>query len=80
MEWAEFTQGQPFITNIGQSPLVEVAGKTVQMGRYAVWSPNRENDRSHSVVEVGDDLDVLCGKYGIPGEMVFDLITDAPDE
>lgn len=47
------------------------ASKTI-VGRYAAWV-HVEGSERHQVIEVGDDLDALQQKYGVPIELVLKL-------
>ena len=53
-EWDELMRSKFFITD---------------MGRYAVWSPTKDDCR-HAIVEVGSDLDALKKKYAVSEERI----------
>lgn len=68
-QWSEMMNGRAFITDLGENRMSVIGGKEVTVGRYAVWSPMRNGD-GHSVVEVGESLDELQQKYGIPADRI----------
>lgn len=70
--WSELMQNKAFITDMGISRTSVINGEEVTVGRYAVWSPVT-NSQSHQVIEVGEDLDELKRKYGIPEERICRL-------
>lgn len=71
-EWNQIMKGKTFITDMGVSRTSVINDEEVTVGRYAVWSPV-SNSESHQVIEVGEDLDLLKSKYGIPEERVCRL-------
>lgn len=73
-EWGQLVGQKAFISDLGENQKVLVGGIETGMGRYAVWSPTKEQER-HSVVEVGSDLLLLRQKYNIPEERVLQLVT-----
>lgn len=56
----EMFKNNVFITDLGTD---------VSSPRYAVWCPE-ENTDSHSIAEVGDDLDILLKKYNASPDCV----------
>lgn len=71
-DWIRINKSKCFITDLGAEQTREVDGKTVIVGRYAVWSPiaNAEN---HRIVEVGSDREKLKQKYNIKDSMIYCL-------
>lgn len=62
--WQELMNGHVFITDLGQEHICEVEGEKQALGRYAVWSPLHGSE-SHSIVEIGSDLEGLMKKYKV---------------
>lgn len=79
MEWSELMKNRTFITDVGESRTSLINGQEVIVGRYAVWSPVT-NSESHQVIEVGDALDKLKQKYGIPDDRVCRIISDKEEK
>lgn len=71
-EWNEIMEGKLFITDLGADREVQLEGKDITLGRYAVWAPIQNCDR-HQIVEVGRDLAALQQKYQVPDERVCKL-------
>lgn len=65
----ELFKGKFFISDLGVAPEVEIDGKNMRMGRYAVWAPTA--DGQHMIVEVSGDLKQLAEKYDIPQDSVL---------
>ena len=61
---SELFENQIFLMDIGVDQSVKLEGETVEVGRYAAFSPNKEQ-KGHQVVEVSNDLQYLCDKYHI---------------
>lgn len=72
-EWNELFSGKVFISDLGAPSETEIDGKSVTVGRYAVWSPVSNCDR-HQVIEVGDNLEALVKKYNVPAERICVVI------
>ena len=70
--WKKLVGNRAFISDLGKSHEAEIGGTKTIVGRYAVWAPVEGSER-HQVIEVGDDLDALQQKYGIPIELVLKL-------
>lgn len=71
-EWNELMEGKLFITDLGADREVQLEGKGVTLGRYAVWAPIRNCDR-HQIVEVSGSLSHLQQAYRVPDERVCKL-------
>lgn len=67
--WEALFEGKLFITDIGKGSTVIVNGTEMELGRYAVFSPNKDQS-GHQAIEVGSDLDALMAKYNIPAERI----------
>lgn len=50
--------------DIGITQTAKLNGNTVEVGRYAAFSPNKDQ-KGHQAVEVSNDLHYLCNKYHI---------------
>lgn len=61
---SELFENQFFLMDIGITQTASLKGETVEVGRYAAFSPNKEQ-KGHQVVEVSNDLQYLCQKYHI---------------
>ena len=59
---SELFENKIFIMDIGVTQSVTLNGETVEVGRYAVFSPNK-NQKGHQVIEVSSDCGYLCDKY-----------------
>ena len=70
--WKKLVGTRAFISDLGKSHEAEIGGTKTIVGRYAVWVPVEGSER-HQVIEVGDDLDTLQQKYGVPIELVLTL-------
>lgn len=57
-------ENQFFLMDIGVTQTATLDGKTVEVGRYAAFSPNKDQE-GHQAVEVSNDLHYLCNKYHI---------------
>lgn len=68
-EWNELMRNKFFITDLGAEQCANIDGAQVTVGRYAVWSPSKNQPR-HAIVEVGSDLDMLKKKYSVPDERI----------
>ena len=68
MDWESMVKDRVFLTDLGEDKSVDINGKTVTLGRYAVWAPIPKANR-HQVVEVGSDQKALAEKYSIPEEL-----------
>lgn len=68
-EWEAKNKGKCFISDIGESKSVAMAGCKSLLGRYAVWMPDEEN--GHQVVEMSDNIEQLMRKYEVPQERVY---------
>ncbi|MDY3617641.1 hypothetical protein [Agathobaculum sp.] len=68
-KWEDLFAGKLFITDIGESLHTVVNGKEVDLGRYAVFSPNKGHP-GHQAIEVGSDVKLLAQKYGITEERI----------
>lgn len=71
-DWAMRNKGKCFITDLGSEQTKEIGGRSVTMGRYAVWSPIAGAD-NHRIVEVGTDCAKLQQKYNIDNAMIYHL-------
>ncbi len=49
-----------FIADLGEEPTISINGKEEPIPRYAVW-----NRQTAKIMEQGDDLSFLLGKYGL---------------
>lgn len=76
--WNKLMQGQVLITDLGEEHDCEVEGKPHTLGRYAVWSPLHGSE-SHSIIEIGSDLDTLREKYKIPVDRVCIAVRKASE-
>lgn len=61
---SELFENQIFLMDIGVTQSVRLEDATVEVGRYAAFSPNKEQ-KGHQVVEVSNNLQYLCDKYHI---------------
>lgn len=68
-EWDELMRSKFFITDLGVEKSVLISGVQMTMGRYAVWSPTKDDCR-HAIVEVSSDLDALKKKYAVSEERI----------
>ncbi len=68
LNWNEFAGKLPFLTDLGEGSSVVLGGP----GRYAVWSPMSAGD-GHCIIEVGDDLGALLGKYSLSSDRLCTL-------
>lgn len=75
-DWESLTSNKLFLTDLGQDQSVEIEGRQVVLGRYAVWAPIPNSDR-HQVVEVGSDLAALAAKYDLDAA---ELMVPVPPE
>jgi len=66
-DWDTMFADKIFITDIGTSQKIEIKGKNVEIGRYAVFSPNK-NQKGHQAIEISDDYEMLCKKYKITSD------------
>ncbi len=73
MKWEEMFSGKFFITDLGENQEAEKDGEKIELGRYAVWAPF-EGSTNHQIVEVGEDLSALKGKYNIPEDRICILV------
>lgn len=78
-DWNELMEGKVFLTDLGAPRQTELAGQPITLGRYAVWSPLR-GTKGHAIVEVGDDLEELSARYGIPAERICVLACSGGNE
>lgn len=67
MKLEELFAGKLFISDLGAMPTDAENENSVV--RYAVWAPVCGMDR-HQIVEVGDCIEPLMEKYGIPEENI----------
>lgn len=74
MDWDSMVKDKVFMTDLGEDRTVEVEGKQMTLGRYAVWAPIPRAGR-HQVVEVGSDSDQLARKYNIPEELCLRVMS-----
>lgn len=72
IEWNKLMENKFFITDLGAEQKALIGDEQVTIGRYAVWSPSK-NERQHAIVEVGSDLEALKKKYSISGERICRL-------
>jgi len=70
--WNELFAGKVFITDIGATLTAEVNEKTTEVGRYAVFSPNKDQD-GHQIIEVGDNVEALCKKYKVKSDCICSI-------
>lgn len=75
--WKELFENKVFITDLGSSQSAEIDGAPVEVGQYAVFSPNK-NQEGHQIIEVGNDLTGLCKKYGVPDDRIC-VVNQAED-
>ena len=68
-EWDELMRSKFFITDLGVEKSALVGGVQMTVGRYAVWSPTKDDCR-HVIVEVGSDLNALKKKYAVSEERI----------
>lgn len=68
LNWNEFAGKLPFLTDLGEGSSVVSGGP----GRYAVWSPMSAGD-GHCIIEVGDHLGALLGKYSLSSDRLCTL-------
>ena len=73
MEWHELFAGKCFISNLGEEQTVEIKNKETVLAQYAAWAPMAGN-RSHQIVEISNDLNLLMEKYHIPADRVCTLV------
>jgi hypothetical protein len=78
--WLDLARGRRFITDIGKS-IYEIDSLEAPraVGRYAVWYPipeniEKQNNQTHQIIEISDDLEVLLFKHSIPFSMVYKLV------
>ena len=67
--WDTLFEGKLFITDIGENARVFLNGQSKELGRYAVFSPNKAQP-GHQVIEVGSDLEMLMKKYNISADCI----------
>lgn len=74
MNWEKMFCGKCFISDLGDEQVVENGGKEeIVLGRYAAWSP-MPGGKSHQIVEISSDLEMLMEKYQIPQDRVCVLV------
>lgn len=64
---SELLDNQFFLMDIGITQTVKQKDETVEVGRYAAFSPNKDQ-KGHQVVEISNDAEYLCQKYNISTE------------
>lgn len=64
---SELFDNQFFLMDIGITQTAKLKGENVEVGRYAAFSPNKDQ-KGHQVVEVSNDVEYLCRKYHISTE------------
>ncbi len=70
MKWEEMFSGKCFISDLGEEQVVQNSNnEEILLGRYAAWSP-MPGGKSHQVVEISSDLEMLMEKYNIPQDRV----------
>lgn len=69
MDWETLFAGRFFITDLGENHTADIQGKKQELGRYAVWCPNREG-KGHTVIEVSANLTEMMKKYHITEDCV----------
>lgn len=69
---SELFENQFFLMDIGVTQSVQRDGETVEVGRYAAFSPNK-NQKGHQAVEVSNNRSYLCEKYHIGMDCVCTL-------
>lgn len=67
--WKDLFEGKVFITDLGVAQTAEIDGETVEVGQYAVFSPNKGQD-GHQIIEVGCNIEALCQKYKVSSEYI----------
>ena len=73
MEWHELFADKYFISNLGEEQTVEIGNKETVLAQYAAWAPMVGN-RSHQIVEISNDLNLLMEKYRIPADRICTLV------
>lgn len=73
MEWDNLMNSRFFITDLGAEQTAVIKDESVTIGRYAVWSPVKDNGKRHIIVEVGNDIERLKKKYSVSDERVCRL-------
>lgn len=66
---SELFENQFSLMDISVTQTTAVKDKTVEVGRYAAFSPNKDQ-KGHQVVEVSNDVQYLCKKYNVTAENI----------
>lgn len=69
MNLSDLFENQMFIMDIGTTQSAQQGEKTVCVGRYAAFSPNK-GQKGHQAVEVSSDCSYLCEKYHVSADHV----------
>lgn len=77
--WDTLFEGKLFITDIGKNTTVFVNGQSTELGRYAVFSPNKDQP-GHQAIEVGSDLEMLMQKYNISADCICVLENEQQED
>ena len=76
--WDALFEGKLFITDIGENASILLNGQSKELGRYAVFSPNKDQP-GHQAIEVGSDLEMLIKKYNISADCIC-VVEKEPQE